>query len=113
MNESPANLIDLLLRIFPPAAEGSRVCGPFLASVVALNDEDQPEEAVSTVVESVTSSEACLLHSQPLAGSRLEVRVAVSTGEVLRMTVQVASTANRGPLVQTIARFLHPRAEPS
>lgn len=103
----PADVVDLLLRAFPPAAESDRVCRPFVASVVAVNDEGDSAEAVSSIVDSVTSSEAHLLHSRPLAGKRLELCVAVSGGEILRLVVEVVSTTSRGPLVETTARFLH------
>ena len=106
VTQPPATVVDLLLRIFPPAANGGRVCRPFIASVVAMNDDGHAEEPVSTIVDSLSNTEACLLHSQPLAGKRLEVCVEVSSGELLRMMVEVTSTATRGALVETIARFL-------
>jgi hypothetical protein len=106
VTDRPDSVLDLLLRIFPRAAEDGGFCRPFRASAVSLNGDGLTAEAVSTIVERVSNSEACLVHRQPLAGTRLEVSVSASDGAVLRIQAEVVSSAHRGPLIETIARFL-------
>lgn len=101
------DVTDLLLKVFPPAVTGSRECAPFIAAVMPLaDDETAVGQSMWATVHSVTSTELHLSHGQPLAAARVAVCVGTSGGEVLRIIVEIVSTASIGSLFETVARFL-------
>lgn len=101
------DVVELLQRVSAPASEEVSTCRPFLASATELDDESgAPMEPMWAIVHSVSSAGAGLFHPQPIRTRRLVVSIEVTTGEVLRLVVDVASTDHRGPLFETAMQFL-------
>lgn len=107
MSQHPPTFGQLLLRLTSDPPATSQCQGPFIASAMEAN-APCPEDAspLWVILHSITECDMRLIHSRPLAGGQLMVRIPIESGEVLNVRLTTGDSEKRGDLYESVAQFI-------